>query len=153
MTSVKWRNTLLALRGCDETLRPVMRSAGAAGDHVLHLPTRRAGAAGPDESGGLLLQPRHQQWVPDIHRQEVERLGLIMAWKNDLLTPNIKVMFWISLLLWSHHWGPWALSTISRCIEQWLQSPCSAHLGAPETHTESVLPEGFVPFSPLEMKV
>lgn len=103
---LKWRNALLALRGCDETLRHAMRSAGATWDHVLHLPTRRAGAAGLDESGGLLLQSRQQRWVPGIHRQEVKSLGLIMAGKNSLLPPNVKVKFLISLLLWSHHWRP-----------------------------------------------
>lgn len=122
---MKWRKALPALRGCDETLSHVLRTSGAAWDHVLHLPTRRAGAAGLGESGELLLPSRQQQWVPGIHRQELKSLGLIIAGKNSLFPPNIKVMLLISLLLWSHHWGPWALSTVNA-----LSSSCRAP-GAP----------------------
>lgn len=70
-----------------------------------------------------------QQWVPGLHRQEVKSLGLIMAGKNSLFPPNIKVMFLISLLLWSHHWGTWALSIMTRCTEQLRHCPCSTPPG------------------------
>lgn len=133
LTSVKWRNALLALRGCDETLRHVLRSSGAAWDHVLHLPTRRAGAAGLDESRALLLPSRHQQQVPGIHRQELKSLGLIVAVKNFLFPPNVKVTSLISLLLWSIT-GAAELSALSPDASS---SCCSAHAAPTWEHPES----------------
>lgn len=64
-------------------------------------------------------------------RREVKSLGLIMAGENSLFPPNIEVGFLISPLLWSQHWGPWALSTISSC-----SAHAESHLGAPRNREE-----------------
>lgn len=50
-----------------------MRWAGAAQDHVLHHPTRRAGAAGLVEAGGSSLQQ-----VLGAHGQAAESLCFVI---------------------------------------------------------------------------
>lgn len=140
LTSVKLRDALPALKGCDETLRCVLRRAGAARDDVLHHPTRRAGVAGLVESGGLSLQPRHQQQVLGIHGQAAESLCLIMAGQNSLLPRNIMVMFLTPLLLWSHH-CPWRHLGSQHRPPDVLRSDCSTHAG---THLRAPRNSGVV---------
>lgn len=126
LTSVELRDALPALRGCGETLRGLMRWTGAARGHILRYPTRRAGVAGLVESGGLLLQSRHQCWVLGVH-------GLCAG--QNLLPPKVTVMFLTSHLLCFHH-CPWRQLGSQHCSPDALRTDCStyagAHLSAPK---------------------